>query len=287
MELSGKTKVCGIIGDPVDHTLSPPMHNAAFRELGLDYVYVPFPVKKDDLKEAVAGLRALGVRGFNVTMPHKVTIIPMLDGLDPLARSIGAVNTVVNENGKLTGFNTDGPGALQALLVGGADPKDRNVVVIGAGGASRAISFLLALHGARLTIFNRKQELDWAHDIARSIKDSLKAEVKVAELTGAQLKTSLTEASILINATSVGMNPDAGKSLVPAELINSRLSVFDVIYSPMKTKLLQDAEIAGCRTIGGVELLVWQGVLCFEKWTGQKAPVDIMRRAAVARLEQE
>jgi shikimate dehydrogenase len=285
--LTGKTKVCGLIGDPVDHTLSPPMHNAAFRELGLDFVYVPFPVKKEDLKTGVAGLRALNIRGFNVTMPHKVAIIPLLDGLDPQAKNIGAVNTVVNENGRLTGFNTDGPGALQALLAANADPNDKNVVVIGAGGASRAISFVLAQHGACLTILNRKEEIDWAYDIAHSIRENLKVEVQVAELGLAQLKSVLSEASILINATSVGMNPDAGKTLVPGELLNKRLVVFDVIYSPMKTRLLQDAEKAGCRILNGVELLVWQGVLCFEKWTGRKAPLDTMRRTAVEKLEKE
>ena len=137
MNVSGKTKVCAIIGDPIDHTMSPPMHNAAYKELGLDYIYLPFQVKKEHLKQAVAGLKALNVRGFNVTMPHKVSIIPMLDGLDPLAEKIGAVNTVVNDKGVLTGHNTDGLGVLQALLEKGLEPEGKKVVVIGAGGAYR------------------------------------------------------------------------------------------------------------------------------------------------------
>jgi shikimate dehydrogenase len=285
MNISGKTKVCAIIGDPIDHTMSPPMHNAAFQELGLDFVYMPFLVKKEQLKEAVAGLRALNVRGFNVTMPHKVTIIPLLDKLDPLAEKIGAVNTVVNEGGVLTGHNTDGLGVLQAFLEKGVEPKGKKTVVLGAGGASRAISTVLAQRGARLTVLNRKLELDWAHDIARLIKKNLGADVAVMELGDRQLKTALSGADIIVNATSVGMSPDAEKSLVPAELFDGGMTVFDVIYHPLKTKLLREAEAAGCRTIGGSDMLVWQGVLCFEKWTGRKAPQDIMKQTALKMLE--
>jgi shikimate dehydrogenase len=286
MGLSGKTKVYAIIGDPVEHTISPPMHNAAFRRLGLDYVYVPLRVCKEDLPRAVDGLKALGVRGFNVTMPHKVSIIPLLDSLDPLAEKIGAVNTVVNDSGCLTGYNTDGPGALQALIEHGADPKNKNVVVLGAGGASRAISYVLARHGARMTIINRKEELDWAEDIARLVKDTIGVNVKVDVLGYRQLKAALATAEILINATSVGMNPDVGKSPVPADLLKNGLVVFDIIYNPMKTKLLRDAATAGCQTIGGVEMLVGQGILSFERFTGQRAPVATMRRAALKKLEQ-
>jgi shikimate dehydrogenase len=286
MNISGKTKICAIIGDPIDHTMSPPMHNAAYKELGLDYIYLPFKVQKEHLKQAVEGLKALNVRGFNVTMPHKVSIIPMLDGLDPLAEKIGAVNTVVNDNGVLTGHNTDGLGVLKALLEKGIEPEGKKVVVIGAGGASRAISYVLAQRGARLTILNRKLELDWADKIAASIKQDLGAAVKVMELGFKQLQSALAGADILINATSVGMSPDVSSSLVPAELLKSSLTVFDVIYSPLKTKLLREAEAAGCRIIGGVDMLVWQGILCFEKWTGQPAPLETMRREAIRLLER-
>jgi len=137
--ISGKTKICGIIGDPVEHTMSPVMHNAAFEKLGLDYLYVPFRVRKEELSKAVAGIRALNIRGFNVTLPHKVAIIPLLDGLDPLAEKIGAVNTVVNNDGDLRGYNTDASGFLQALLERGIEPRGKNAIVLGAGGASRAI----------------------------------------------------------------------------------------------------------------------------------------------------
>jgi shikimate dehydrogenase len=156
MNITSKTRICALIGDPVEHSMSPLIHNAAYAELGLDFVYVSFRVVKEHLAEAVAGLRALNVRGFNVTMPHKVTIIPMLDAIDLLARQIGAVNTVVNDNGVLTGYNTDGLGVLKALQEKGVEPKGKKVVVIGAGGASRAISHVLAREGARLTITNRR-----------------------------------------------------------------------------------------------------------------------------------
>jgi len=267
--------------------MSPPIHNAAYAELGLDFVYVSFRVVKERLSEAVAGLRALNVRGFNVTMPHKVTIIPMLDTLDPLARQIGAVNTVVNDDGVLTGYNTDGLGVLKALREKGVEPKGKKVVVIGAGGASRAISHVLARQGARLTITNRREELDWAENIAVSIRKDLGAEVDVVELGHEQLEKAISGADIVVQATSVGMHPGPDISLVPVELLKSDLTVFDVIYSPLKTRLLRDAEAAGCRTIGGVEMLVWQGVFCFEKWTGRAPSYQTRRREALKMLQKE
>jgi shikimate dehydrogenase len=282
--ISGKTQLCAIVGDPVAHSMSPAMHNAAYRKMGLDYLYLPLLVKSENLKPAVEGLRALNFRGFNVTMPHKVTIIPLLDGLDALAEKIGAVNTVVNECGELRGYNTDGPGFLQALLEHGIEPEGKNAVILGAGGASRAISYVLAQRGARLTIFNRRLELDWAEDIAAFLREDLGAEVKALELCSGQLQEALAGADILINATSVGMSPEADKSLVPAELLRAGLTVCDVIYSPLQTRVIREAQAAGCRTIGGVDMLAWQGVLCFEKWTGQPVPPEMMRQEAVKML---
>jgi shikimate dehydrogenase len=285
MKISGKTKTCAIIGDPVEHTMSPAMHNAAFKKLGLDYLYIPFRVEPERLAQAVAGLRALNVRGFNVTIPHKVSVIPLLDRLDPLAAKIGAVNTVVNDGGLLHGYNTDAEGFLRVLTGRGIEPQDKNVVILGAGGAARAISYVLAQHGARLTILNRKLELDWAVDIARLIKKELGKDVKVGELTPRILSPALAKADVLVNATSVGMSPAGGKSPVPARLLERRLVVFDIVYNPIETKLLREAKAAGAKVIGGVEMLAWQGALAFEKWTGQSAPVDLMRREAVKMLE--
>lgn len=285
MAVSGKTKICALIGDPVEHTMSPPMHNAAFRQLGLDYIYVPFRVKPEDLAAVVAGFRALNVRGFNVTIPHKVTVIPLLDTLDPLAEKIGAVNTVVNDNGNLTGYNTDATGFLQALLQQGVEPAGKNVVILGAGGASRAISYILAENGAGLTILNRKQELDWAVDLAHRISGDFGKEVKALELTTEYLTAALSGATILINATSVGMTPNDDASPVPADLLRPELAVFDIVYNPIRTRLLREAEEAGCRTSGGIDMLAWQGALAFEKWTGQQAPLDMMRREVVRSME--
>jgi shikimate dehydrogenase len=283
-KISGKTKICALIGDPVEHTMSPAMHNAAFRKLGLDYIYLPFRVSPEQLPQAVAGLKALNVRGFNVTIPHKVSVIPLLDGLDPLAERIGAVNTVVNDGGELRGYNTDASGFLRALLGRGVRPKDKNVVVLGAGGAARAISYVLAENDAHLTILNRKLELDWAEDIRELILEDFGREVRVLELFPRKLAAALEGADILVNATSLGMSPASGRSPVPARLLRRGLVVFDIVYNPMMTKLLKEARAAGARVIGGVDMLAWQGALAFEKWTGQAAPLALMRRQAVKML---
>jgi len=285
-DISGKTKICALIGDPVEHTMSPAMHNAAYRKLGLDYIYIPFRVKPEQLAPAVDGLRALNVCGFNVTIPHKVTIIPMLDGLDPLAEKVGAVNTVVNNDGELRGYNTDATGFLQASLERGVEPAGKNVVVLGAGGASRAITYILAERGASLTILNRQLELDWAEGIADLLKEDFGRVVRVLELCDEYLAQALERADILVNATSVGMSPAGDESPVPAELLKNNLIVFDVVYNPIMTRLLRESKAAGARTIGGVDMLAWQGALAFEKWTGQSAPLDLMRKEAIKMLER-
>jgi shikimate dehydrogenase len=285
MEISGKTKICGIIGDPLGHTVSPVMHNAAFKKLGIDYAYVPFPVRPEKLAEAVAGLRAFQIVGFNVTIPHKVAILPFLDDLDPLASKIGAVNTVTNTKGILTGYNTDAEGFFQSLMEHGINPVNKNVAVIGAGGASRAISFILSEMGAKLTVVNRRSGLERANAIAAMIQQDLHRVAEVVELE--KIAEGLKGADILINTTSVGMAPQTGVSPVPAALLGNIPVVVDIVYNPMDTQLLKDAKKAGARTIGGVDMLVWQGALAFEKWTGRKAPPEIMRHEAVRMLERK
>ena len=284
MDITGKTKICGLIGDPVAHTMSPAMHNAAFAELGLDYAYLPFHVRPANLAAAVAGLRALNAVGFNVTIPHKVAVIPLLDDLDPLARRIGAVNTVVNNDGVLKGYNTDASGFLRALIEAGFEPRDKNIVILGAGGAARAVAYILAERNARLTILNRRQELDWAENIASNIKHDLNTDVAVFELLPEHLEKALYSADILVNATSVGMSPAADASPVPARLLKSGLVVTDVVYNPVETKLLREAKAAGAVTVAGIDMLIWQGALAFEKWTGQKAPFALMKRVVLAGL---
>ncbi|MFQ5997230.1 MAG: shikimate dehydrogenase [Dehalococcoidales bacterium] len=283
--ISGKTKVCGIIGDPIEHTMSPVMHNAAFRELGLDYVYLPFRVRQEELGKAIAGMRALNIRGLNVTIPHKVTIIPLLDKLDPLAEKIGAINTIVNEAGVLTGYNTDATGFLQALLDRGVKPEGKNVVILGAGGASRAISFILTERGASLVILNR--QLTRAEELVHRIAQVFQKEVKALALSEENLAKVLAKADILINTTSVGMIPDINETPVPAELLKPGLIVFDIVYNPIQTRLLKEAEVAGAKTIDGLEMLVWQGALAFEKWIGQQAPLEVMRQEAIEALGHE
>jgi shikimate dehydrogenase len=286
-EITGKTRVCGLIGDPVEHSISPAIHNAAFHASGLDYIYIPFHVKPKDLKKAIDGMRALHIRGLNVTIPHKVAVIPFLDRLDVLADRIGAVNTIVNDNGVLTGFNTDAMGFLKALVERDIEPTGKKVLLLGAGGAARAIGFILAEERAHLTILNRKQELSWAKDLADCLSQNYTVKVSAGELNRKNLLEAIANADILVNATSVGMSPNVSQSPVPADLLCSNLVVFDIVYNPYQTQLLREAKEAGAQTISGLEMLVWQGALAFEKFTGKQAPVELMREAALKVLQHE
>lgn len=284
-QISGRTQICGLIGAPVEHTMSPAMHNTAFRETGLDYLYVAFKVSKEQLGKAIEGMRALDIKGLNVTIPHKVAVMQFLDKLDPLAEKIGAVNTIVNDDGVLTGYNTDASGFLQSLLDKGIKPEGRNIVVLGAGGASRAISFILADSGANLTIFNRALELDWAEELAARISQTFGKEVKAMELNRENLTGTLEKVGILVNTTSVGMSPNINETPVPSDLLRPDLTVFDIVYNPLKTRLTKEAEDAGAKTVSGIDMLVWQGAIAFEKWTGRKAPVKLMKEEAIKLLQ--
>jgi shikimate dehydrogenase len=287
ISISGKTTVCGIIGDPIEHTISPAMHNAMYKTLGLDFVYIAFRVASVVLEQAIAGMKALNVRGLNVTIPHKVAVIPFLDRLDVLANKIGAVNTIVNDNDVLTGFNTDATGFLKALFEKDVRPSGKKVLLLGAGGAARAIGFALAEEGAHLTILNRKEEISWARDLAKCLSEEYKGKVDARELTRENLSKAIPDTDILVNATSVGMSPNINQSPVPADLLCANLIVFDIVYNPEQTRLLREAKEAGARTISGLEMLVWQGVEAFERFTGKKAPVELMRDAALKALRNE
>jgi shikimate dehydrogenase len=283
--ISGAIRVCGVIADPIEHTVSPAMHNAAFKQAGIDYLYLPFRVKKEGLGEAIAGMRALNIRGLNVTIPHKVAVIPFLDELDDLAQRIGAVNTIVNDNGVLRGYNTDATGFLQALLERGVEPRGKRVIILGAGGASRAISLILAERGSNLIILNRTW--DKAKEQANRISHTCQREVQALKLDRKNLAGALNRADILVNATSVGMSPDIEETPVTADLVKPPVIVFDIVYNPIKTRLLREAEAAGAETISGIDMLVWQGALAFEKWTGLKAPVEVMREEAIKVLQKD
>lgn len=285
--ISGRTKICGLIGDPVEHSMSPAMHNSAFKDSGLYYIYLPFKVKKEQLERAILGIKALNIKGINVTIPHKISVIPFLDELDPLAEKIGAVNTIINNNGVLKGYNTDAHGFLKAMSERGISPEGKRIVILGAGGASRAISFILADKGASLVILNRKLELDQAVELAASISRTFGEEIKALELNEPNLEQALGNSDILVNATSVGMSPNVDKTIVPSGLLKADLIVFDIVYNPLKTKLLAEAEAAGAGVISGLEMLVWQGALAFEMWTGLKASLETMRKAAIRVLKNE
>jgi len=277
-EITGQSKICGVIGDPIGHTISPAMHNAAFKALNLDYVYVPFRVSKEDLPRAVDGLRAFNIRGVNITIPHKVNIIPLLDEIDEFAQKIGSVNVVVNDSGRLVGYNTDAHGFLYALLDQGIEPEGQKVIVLGAGGASRSICFALAERGAILTIVNRTPGN--AARFAAEMAEMTGQSIQVLSLNKANLAGALENSNILINTTSVGMYPHADSTLVEHDILKPHLTVVDIVYNPFKTKLLIEAEKAGARTISGIDMLIWQGALAFEIWTGKQPPINIMRKDA-------
>jgi shikimate dehydrogenase len=243
-------------------------------------------VKKEELAKAIQGMKALNIRGLNVTIPHKVAVIPFLDKLDPLAEKIGAVNTIVNENWVLTGYNTDATGFLEALRERENEPRRKNIVILGAGGAARAIAFVLAERDAHLVILNQQLELDWAEALAYHISQTFKKGVKSLELDEKNLATVLDKADIIVNATSVGMSPDIDKTPVPAKLLKPGLVVFDIVYNPIRTRLLREAEAAGAKTISGIDMLVWQGALAVEKWTGLKEPRELMREEAIKVLQK-
>jgi shikimate dehydrogenase len=283
-KINGKSRVCGIIGDPIEHTMSPIMQNAAFQAKGLNFVYVPFRVKKDELSEAIQGMRALNMRGLNVTIPHKVTVMPFLDKIDSLAKKIGAVNTIVNNDGVLTGYNTDALGFLNVMMTERLNPAGKIFTVLGAGGAARSIAFSLAEKGATLSILNRHP--DSAIDLSNRICEVSGISPEALELTEKNLKVTLEKTDILVNTTSMGMIPNVDDSPVPSRLIKPGLIVFDIIYNPLKTRLLKDAQKRGARIITGMEMLVWQGAAAFELWTGENAPLEIMRSAALRGVEK-
>ena len=282
MAISGKTQVCGVIGDPIEHTLSPTIHNAAFNNLGLDFVFLAFRVKAADLENALRGMRGLGIHGLNVTMPHKTMVTAYLDELDAAVRFLGSANTVLNENGKLSGFNTDGVGALKALTENGAELSTKKVLLLGAGGAAKAIAFSLAKGVGELVVLNRAAEK--AKRLAEALGRTVNKKVVGDALSPDTIAENLQDSDVLINATSVGMHPEANQSVVPPQLWRSDLTVMDIVYNPVETKLAKDAKKAGSRVISGVEMLIYQGAASFEIWTGHVAPIEVMRKAALKRL---
>lgn len=258
-----------IIGDPVAQSLSPTMHNAGYEALGVDdqFVFVGSRVEPKDLADAVRAMRTLQVRGLTCTIPHKVAVMKHLDAIDGAASMIGAVNTVVNDDGVLTGYNTDWYGAVRPLR-NGTSIKGKKVALLGAGGAARAIAFGMIKEGAELSIYAR--DTQEASSIAGTIGGKVYAIDRDIE--------RVQEADILIHATPVGMAPDDKRSIVPPSLLHKDQIVFDIVYKPLETRLLCDARACGAETISGIEMLLYQGVEQFRLYTGMEAPESVMRR---------
>ena len=271
ISINGSTILHGIIGNPVQHSLSPAMHNAVFSDMGINGVYVPMRVC--EVEQAITGLKALGFRGASVTVPHKETVMNYLDIIDPIAREIGAVNTLVcekDQNGPTTiikGLNTDWLGALRALEQV-MSPKGSHVVIMGAGGSAKAVGYGLKKAGARITIANRTEN-----------KGQLLAQWLGADFILPEKLPDLGPADVLINTTSVGMEPDSNSIIIPPELLPRFSTVMDIVYAPLETRLLHEATLAGCNTIDGLSMLLYQGAAQFEIWTGKKPALETMRSA--------
>ncbi len=281
--ISPSTRLCAVIGNPVAHSLSPALHNAAFNALELDYVYVALRV--EDLRSALGGMRAFeNFRGLSVTIPHKIEIMNYLDQISDLDRSIGSINTVINNSGMLTGVGTDGPGALKALTDAGVTIDNANVLMLGAGGAARAIAFTLAMNTSlgKLQLLDINEQM--LANLVADLKKGTSALIGKDLLTPDNIAIALLQADIIINCTPVGMHPREDESIVPQELLRPCQTVFDIVYNPLETKLMADARMRGCRVISGVEMFINQAALQFELFTGAQAPVEIMRKVVMERL---
>jgi len=284
MKISGETRVCAVIGDPVEHSLSPVMHNAAFEELNLDFVYVAFRVRKEELKDALNGARSLDIHGLNVTMPHKNTVMRYLDEIDSTASSIGAVNTILNNQGRLVGYDTDGIGALKALKENGITPNGKKLLLLGAGGAGKAIAFHAAREVEELVILNRTPQK--AKKLAEVLRKEFNKKINGNTLSTEIIEKELKDADILVNATAVGMHPNIDQSLVTPNLLKPDLCVMDIVYNPIETRLAKDAKATGAKVVSGIEMLVYQGAASFEIWTNRPAPVKVMKQAVLNKLSE-
>jgi len=285
MRLIGcSTQLCAVIGNPVAHSLSPSVHNAAFEHLGLDFVYVAFPV--EDVKGALAGMRALkNFRGMSVTIPHKIEVMKYVDEIATADLKIGSINTIIHEQDRLIGLGTDGTGALKALIDHDVKIDGKNILMLGAGGAARAISFSLALStklGALSILDIDEAQLQ---KLTTDLKTGTNAVIKSGLIAENVLAAEMEKADVMINCTPIGMHPKVNASLIPPELFRPGQIVFDVVYTPLETKLLAEAKSRGLKVISGVEMFINQAALQFKHFTGVDAPVDVMRRVVLEHLK--
>ncbi len=277
--ISARTKVLCVMGYPIEHSMSPTMHNAAIRALNLNYVYLAFSILPDNLKSAIDGIKAFDIKGINITIPFKQTIIKYLDEVDPVAQEIGAVNTIKNNEGFLSSRNTDAEGAMKALVDAGYKVSGKNILLLGAGGAGRAIAFIVAKESNKIVLSDMDEKR--AEKLANEIKRKYGTSIEGKNNSHHVLKEESKKADILINATPIGMYPNINKSPIPSEFLHKDLFVFDIIYNPLKTKLLKDATEKGCTTLSGLNMLVNQGALAFEWWTNKKPNIDLMKNKII------
>ena len=281
-QITGHTRLGCLLGTPVSHSISPMMHNETFRILGLDCVYLCFDTKNADLKTMVQTLKEMNVYGFNLTMPDKERILPYLDELSPAARMIGAVNTVKNEDGRLIGHNTDGIGYMQSVKDTGYDATTGPMTLLGAGGAASSIAIQAALDGVPvLHIVNRRgRSWDNALRLADLINENTSCKADVTDMAkGVAVKACIKDSLLLTNATSIGMAPNTDASPVQdTSCFHPDLLVSDIIYNPRRTKLLLEAQDAGCRISNGMYMLLYQGAAAFQIWTGKEMPVEEIRQ---------
>ena len=280
-EITGHTVLTGLLGSPVAHSISPMMHNEGFRQLDLDYVYLCFDVGTENLKTAVEGMKAMGVRGFNCTMPDKNLMCELADELSPAAKMIGAVNTVLHENGKLIGYNTDGIGYMKAVKDAGHDIIGKKMTLLGAGGAATAVCVQAALDGvAEIDVFSiRDQFFERAQKLVDTINKETKCKVSLYDFEDENvLKKSIQDSAILTNGTSVGMAPNTEACIIKDKsFLHENLIVSDVIYNPRETKLLKMAKECNCSGFNGLYMLLYQGAEAFKIWTGREMPVEIVK----------
>lgn len=281
-------RVCYLLGYPLEHSMSGVMHNAAFKELSLEYRFELLPVPPEELEAHIpAALRPKWVRGASVTIPHKMGVLRLLDEVDEVAAKIGAVNTIVNNRGSLKGYNTDGIGAMKALKEAFGDLRGVRAVVLGAGGASRAISYHLSMWADELVITNRTYES--AVGLVETLRGypECRANLSARPLNRAVLREVMRGCELFVNTTPLGMWPRLGETPIDGDLLRPSMMVFDVIYNPPRTKLLEEAEAAGARTLNGLGMLIYQGAEAFRLWTGREAPIDVMRRAVEEALRAQ
>jgi len=280
--ITSKTKIFCVIGHPIEHSMSPIMWNPALQELGLDFVYLAFDVHPKNLEKAISGIRSLDIRGINVTLPHKETVIKYLDEIDPIALKIGAVNTIKNEEGILKARNTDASGAKKALIDAGCNISGKNIVFLGAGGVARSLAYIMAEESNSIILTDLIEERAIA--VANEIKEKMKVNIEGKISNKDTINESLKKADILINATPIGMYPRVEDTPITKDMLNADLFVFDVVYNPLETRLMKEAAEIGCQTLGGLDMLVNQGILAFEWWTNQNPNRSLMKKKIIAFL---